>query len=192
MPVLLLNAKRVFVVWYFVLGELYTWLFFEYFYPHHWYWSPELSLLVVLFFSTLLLAITLRRLHEYFKRTTSPQKTTLLITVMFVVATIILAGIMAQNAYISAENKSKVQWYITDLESKGLSVSYLPYYCDENPYSRVVTADSYSEFINFAKTKASSPHVSVAGGVPSFFQFFVPAKIELITSHGMGPFIFVD
>jgi hypothetical protein len=106
--------------------------------------------------------------------------------VIFITATIFLTVYLAPLVSVSAENKARVQWYIDDLESQGFNVEYSPIY----PYGHwhVDYVYSYSNFTEIAK-ELDFETIYVHGGVPSFFQFFVPPYIDIVGT-GKGYYMF--
>ena len=120
----------------------------------------------------------------YFRKNELHKTGTVALTVVFLASTIFLANSLVQPAIISAANKSKVQWYIDDLESQGFNVKYRPSYGGKVFATQV---DSYSEIIS--KAREFNATVWVLGGVPTFFMFFVPSYIVIQVS-GNGTYRF--
>jgi hypothetical protein len=140
--------------------------------------GPGLLFLLWTAISFSLLVVTGGPLYLYFRKRELHTTGTVILTVVFIASTITRAYSLVQPALISAGNKSKVQWYVNDLESQGFNVEYLPSYGGK-VFATFV--DSYAEIISKAKEFNAST-VRVYGGVPTFFMFFVPSYIMIQVS----------
>jgi hypothetical protein len=182
---LTLNKKAAFIIWYFVLWGVCTWAIFELFYPHTDYGNPGVMYYFAAGFSLLLLGATGVPMFLYVrKREISRHAIRVLLA-----ATVLLVVVLAPNAYFSAVNKSRAQWYISDLESQGFNVEYSPTY----PYGHwsVNYVDSYSELTSVARDINCST-VYVYGGVPTYFVFFVHHVEIVAAKEGVGYYMFSE
>ena len=175
MEVIKNRRKVIFVVWFFALWGTVTYALFERFgYARSTYgFGPGLLFLLWTTISFSLLVATGGPLYLYFRKRESHTTGIVVLTVVFLASTIFLANSLVQPAIVSAVNKSKVQWYVDDLESQGFNVEYLPSYGGK---VFAIDVDSYPEAISLAKEFNTST-IWVLGGVPTYFMFFVPSNI---------------
>jgi hypothetical protein len=180
---LALNRKAAVIIWYLVLWGVCAWAIFELFYPHTDYGNSGVMYYFAAGFSLLLLGATGVPLFLYVKkREVSRQAMRVMLA-----ATVLLAVVLAPNAYVSAVNKSMTQWYVSDLQNQGFNVEYSPSY----PYGHwgVNYVDSYAELTSVARDINCST-VHVYGGVPTYFVFFVH-PVEIVAANvGVGYYMY--
>ena len=183
------NKKAVFfTVWYFVLWGICTWAILEYFFPHSNY-SNETAYTLETGLSIVLLLATGGLLLFYIRKRESRVKSAL--TVVLLASTVLLAVFLTPNATASAENKSKIQLYIEDLESQGFNVEYSAY----EPFHKFgghIMLPSYEDLTDTARViEASLFHIH--GGGPTYFMFFFDSGVKIwMYGEGYGYYLFIE
>ena len=128
-------------------------------------------------FSLLLLAATGLPLLLYMNKREIHMRRGLMFLVVFLAATVFLASYLTPYANASAANKSEVQWYISDLESRGFNVEYSAY-APFGKNSPKITLCLYQNLTETAKTIGAST-VHVNGGGPTYFVFFYESWVSI-------------
>jgi hypothetical protein len=162
--------KKLFLIWYFILLAVCGWALYEFFYPNIMVSLGSVLLLGAAFAVTLVAAITIvlyQRRRKFSIRT---------IFAVLIILAAILTGLLASPAYACVQNKAKTQWYINDLQTQGFNVVYHT----RVPYEGAATnhLDSYSAVASTAGS-INATSISVIGGAPLWFVFFVPSGIEI-------------
>ena len=163
------SKKILFIIWYFIIWSVCTWALYEFFYPHTDYGAPVWGQLVGVCSFGLLL-VTGVPVFLYLR------KHVFGVAIMLIVMTLLLTGFLCLNVYASVENKSRVQWYINDLQQQGFNVQYAAQY----PYGHwhVNRVNSYADVASTARS-INATTIYVYGGAPMSFMFFMSGEVEI-------------
>ena len=169
--------QKMFSLLYFPVWFLVSWAIYEALLPHRDYLQVRANATVgALVLSLAILAVTGIPSFKLLKKRGigTKAKTLMAVTVILIALSLI------PRAYSSHLNKMRIQEYVKDLKSHGLTVKYVDhlYYSWLGGVRRV---DNYTEFVDIA-SHATVPYaraVTISGGVPYHFLFFFPRTIEM-------------
>ena len=167
-----LNKHLKFSVFYFPVWFLVSWAMYETSIPYYehlrdTYGAGLAYVLIHIFFAvTGILSFWKLRKRDIGKR----------LKILMAVIIIVLMLLLIPSAYSSHLNKMRLQEYVKDLESHGITVEYTDHfsYRVPPPTRRV----NYTEFVDIAVNLNNS--VTISAGVPYYFFLFFPRAIEMV------------
>ena len=171
-----LSKYQKFSLFYFPVWFLVSWAIYEALLPHRDYLQVRAKgTLDALVLSFAILAITGIPSFKLLKKRDIGNKA----KILMVVIVVLLALFLIPRAYSSHLNKMRLQEYVKDLKSHGLTVKYVDHL--HFSWMPVSVVDNYTEFVDIA-SHATMPYaraVTISGGVPYHFLFFFPRTIEM-------------
>lgn len=168
-----LNKYLKFSVFYFPVWFLVSWTMYEISFPYYkhlrdTYGAGLVYILIQIFFAvTCILSFWKLRKRDIGKR----------LKILMVVIIIVLMLLLIPSAYSSHLNKMRLQEYVKDLESNGITVEYIDYFSYGPPIPPPWLVN-YTEFVDIAVSLNGS--VTISGGVPYYFFLFFARAIEMI------------
>lgn len=178
------NLKKIlFGIWYIALIIVAVVALLEWGYPRSSYypgpWQPITQLL-----SLILVLSTIPVMLYLWKRTPGRK-----LLFALLATTLMLVTVLTPNVIVSAERRTRAQWYINDLTSQGFNVvdAGSNYYRHGGGGTRI---ENYSDVAPTAKAINCSS-IQVRCGTPTSYLFFMGEGLQLVFSKPPvpGPFL---